>query len=82
MGTKVESLPPQVEERKEKGTNYIRELREELKKVTWTTQGELSLCTKIVVGSTFVFGIGIYLTDLMIKGFLTGFAALVHLIFG
>jgi preprotein translocase subunit SecE len=82
MGTKVESLPPQVEEKKAKGSSYIRELKEELKKVTWTTREELAFCTKIVVGSIFVFGIGIYLADLMIKGFLNGFAALVHLIFG
>ncbi len=81
MGVKVESLPPQVEEKKS-GRSYIRELKEELKKVTWTTRDELALCTKIVVGSTFVLGIGIYIADLVIKGALNGFGAVVHLIFG
>jgi preprotein translocase subunit SecE len=61
---------------------YIGELKEELKKVTWTTKAELKLCTKLVVGSTFVLGLGIYLVDLMIKGVLDAFSALVRVIFG
>lgn len=82
MGIRVEPLTPRTEETKQSRIGYIRELKEELKKVTWTTKDELVFCTKVVVGSTFVFGIGIYLIDLVIKGALNGFGSLVHLIFG
>jgi len=82
MGIRVEPLTPRTEETKQSRARYIRELKEELKKVTWTTKDELVFCTKVVVGSTFVFGIGIYLIDLVIKGVLNGFGSLVHLIFG
>lgn len=64
------------------GSSYISELKAELKKVTWTTKEELIFFTKIVVGSTFALGIGIYAVDLLIKGVLNGFGALIHLIFG
>lgn len=47
---------------------FIGELKEELKKVSWTTKQELISCTKIVLISTFCFGIGIYLVDFVIKG--------------
>lgn len=82
MGIRVEPLTPRTEETKQSRVGYIRELKEELKKVTWTTKDELIFCTKVVVGSTFVFGIGIYLIDLVIKGVLNGFGSLVRLIFG
>lgn len=63
-------------------TAFIRQLKDELGKVTWTPKEELFLCTKIVVGSTFCLGLGIYLVDLFIKAVLNGFSQLVHLIFG
>jgi preprotein translocase subunit SecE len=81
MGVQVEQLSSQ-EETKPKKASYITELKEELGKVTWTTKDELITFTKIVVGSTFALGLGIYGIDLLIKGVLKGFGALVHLIFG
>jgi preprotein translocase subunit SecE len=81
MGVQVEQLSSETENKPVK-TSYITELKEELKKVTWTTKDELILFTKIVVGSTFALGLGIYGVDLFIKGVLKGFGALVHLIFG
>lgn len=78
----MEPLSPRAEETKHSRMGYVRELKEELKRVTWTTKDELVFCTKIVVGSTFVLGIGIYMIDLVIKGALNGFGSLVHLIFG
>ncbi len=81
MGVQVEQLSSRTETKPSK-TSYINELKEELKKVTWTTKDELILFTKIVVGSTFALGIGIYGVDLLIKGVLNGFGALIHLIFG
>ncbi|MFI5334708.1 MAG: preprotein translocase subunit SecE [Chlamydiales bacterium] len=56
----------------------IREYKEELKRVSWTTKDELKLLTKVVIGTTFVFGLGIYIVDLVIKGFLHLIGQLVH----
>ena len=81
MGVQVEQLPSRVETKSSRIT-YVKELKEELAKVTWTTKEELILFTKIVVGATFALGLGIYGIDLFIKGVLNGFGALVHLIFG
>ena len=81
MGVQVEQLASQTETKPSK-TSYIHEFKEELKKVTWTTKDELILFTKIVVGATFSLGLWIYSIDLLIKGVLNGFGALVHLIFG
>jgi preprotein translocase subunit SecE len=50
-----------------KWQRYLQEFKDELKKVTWTSKDELRFFTKIVVGATFVFGIGIYVVDLLIK---------------
>jgi preprotein translocase subunit SecE len=68
--------------KKKRAFNYIQELKEELKKVSWTTKDELILSTKVVIGATFLFGIGIYLFDLVIKGCLDFIALAVHFIFG
>ncbi len=61
---------------------YIRGLKEELKKVSWPAKEELFLSTKIVVGSTFVFGFGVYLVDLVVQGSLNGLHALVYKVIG
>ncbi len=55
---------------KKTGKSVIQDFKEELKKVSWTTQEELKFCTRIVVYITLIFGIGIYAIDLSIKGFL------------
>jgi preprotein translocase subunit SecE len=68
--------------KREKGPGYFTLLKDELKKVTWTTPKELALCTKIVLGVTFVFGIGIYVSDLAIKGVLNSLGSLFRLILG
>jgi preprotein translocase subunit SecE len=62
--------------------SYIQELKDELKKVSWTSQEELKTSTKAVVGAIFLFGMGIYLFDLVIKGCLDLVALVVHFIFG
>jgi preprotein translocase subunit SecE len=89
MGVQVQQLSSQTEAKPaldnsggKSGASYISELKAELKKVTWTTKEELIFFTKIVVGSTFALGLGIYGVDLLIKGVLNGFGALIHLIFG
>jgi len=68
-------------EAKLKKTQFLYELKEELKKVSWTTKAELLLCTKMVVGGMFIFGLGIYMVDLVIKGALESFAHLVRFLF-
>jgi preprotein translocase subunit SecE len=70
------SAKPEVK-RPKIGT-LIREYKEELKKVSWTTKEELIFFTKIVVITTFAFGIGIYVVDLVIKGVLQLIGRLVH----
>jgi len=52
---------------KKKKLNYFRDVQSELKKISWTTKAELVSCTKIVLGSTLVFSIAIYIGDLFIK---------------
>lgn len=61
---------------------FIQDLKEELKRVSWTTRDELKFSTKMVVGTTFFLGLGIYLVDLAIKGCLDLIALIVRLIFG
>lgn len=74
--------PVQQASKKRRAFNYIQELKDELKKVSWTTKEELKLSTKVVIGAVFLFGIGIYFFDLVIKGCLDFVALLVHFIFG
>ena len=61
---------------------FIQEMKEELKKVSWTSKAELIFSTKMVILSTFVLGFGIYLVDLAIKGVLEVIKSAIHLIFG
>lgn len=61
---------------------FIGEIKEELQKITWTSPEELKLYTKLVVGMTFVCGMGIYLLDLIIQVCLGGLTTIVRLIAG
>jgi len=47
---------------------FLRQVQQELKKVTWTTKEELKTCTKIVIISTFVLSLGIFAADVIIQG--------------
>ena len=82
MEAKVKAPYSAESGRKKVSFSFIRELKEELKKISWTTKPELILCTKVVVWSTFIFGLGIYTADLMIKGSLELIKLVVHFIFG
>lgn len=62
--------------------SFITNLKEELKKISWTTKAQLISATKIVLFSMFSFGIGIYVVDLMIKGVLEGIKRTLMYIFG
>lgn len=74
--------PAQQASKRRRVFNAIQELKEELKKVSWTTKDELKLSTKIVIGAIFLFGLGIYLFDLVIKGCLDFISIVAHYIFG
>ena len=65
-----------------KKLSYFREVQQELKKVTWTSKGELLFCTKAVILATIFFGFAIYTVDLGIRGALDGAANLVRMMFG
>jgi preprotein translocase subunit SecE len=65
-----------------KKLSYFREVQNELKKVTWTSKEELIFCTKAVIIATFLFGLAIYVVDLVIRGGLEGVAGLFRMIFG
>lgn len=71
-----------VRKRKVSLFGYIQELKDELKKVNWTTQEELRFATKMVVLSTVFFGLGIYLVDFFVKGSLDAVKNILHRIFG
>ena len=61
---------------------FIKEVLVELKKISWPPADELKLCTKVVIASTFIFGLGIYITDVIIKGALDGLVMIVKGLFG
>ncbi|NGX46961.1 MAG: Protein translocase subunit SecE [Chlamydiae bacterium] len=79
----AKSKKTKVEKKKKKDPiTFISDLKEELKKVSWTTRTELLSATKIVVLATFCFGIGIYVVDLIVKGFLEFIKRTLLFIFG
>lgn len=62
--------------------DFIGDVKEEFHKISWTSPDELRLHTKMVVGATFICGLGIYLVDLCIQNTLQLVAVLFHFIFG
>ncbi len=68
---------------KKKGKiGFLQSIKDELKKVSWTSKEDLIHCTKVVVGATFAFGLGIYVADLFIRGALKGLSNFVRMIGG
>ncbi len=61
---------------------FIADIKSEIHKITWTNREELLVYTKIVVGATFIFGMAIYLLDLIIQGTLGGLNFLINFIGG
>lgn len=58
--------------------DFVGDVKEELKKISWTSREELIVYTKIVVAMTFIMGMGIYLVDILIQNFLHGLSTLFH----
>lgn len=68
-----------------KGRNFVNfaaEVKQELKRVDWTTKEELLSYTKIVVACIFIFGFSIYCVDLLLRTGLGGINFLVKWIVG
>jgi preprotein translocase SecE subunit len=61
---------------------YFEEIKAEFVKINWTDGEEVLSYAKVVVASTFVFGMFIYLTDLVIHRALFGLESLFKLIAG
>jgi preprotein translocase subunit SecE len=61
---------------------YFEEIKAEFTKISWTEGPEVFTYAKVVVGSTFVFGMLIYLTDLVVHRMLFGLDSLFKLIVG
>ncbi|MBJ7449764.1 MAG: preprotein translocase subunit SecE [Parachlamydiales bacterium] len=49
---------------------FFGEMKQEFKTINWTEKDELMTYTKVVIGATFLCGIGIYVVDLVIQGLL------------
>ncbi len=62
--------------------SFVGNVKEELRKITWTSPDELRVYTQITVGATFVLGLSIYLIDLFIQYSLMGISNIVRFIFG
>jgi preprotein translocase subunit SecE len=62
--------------------SFVGEIKQEFRKVEWTSKSELLSYTKIVLISIFLFGLLVYLVDLAIQGILGGFNLLIRFIGG
>ena len=62
--------------------NFLREVQQEVKKVSWTSKTDLIRSTKIVLITTFVFAMGIYVVDLAVRGGLNSLSYFTRLIGG
>lgn len=51
---------------------FFGDTKQEFKNVAWTPKDELLTYTKVVVCATFLFGMFIYVVDLVIQGALQG----------
>lgn len=65
-----------------KAGDYFGEVKQEIKRITWTSKEELRVYTKIVVGATFSLGLMIYGVDVFIRSVLAGLSNMVHWIAG
>lgn len=73
----------QAEKFNEKGiVNFVGEIKSEFNKISWTSREELRTYTKIVVGATFAFGLGVYFMDIIIQTCLNGINFALRLITG
>ena len=65
-----------------KAYTYFEEIKAEFGKISWTEGGEVLTYAKVVVASTFAFGMLIYFTDLIVHRALAGLDVLFKIIVG
>ncbi len=63
-------------------STFLAEVKEEFGKINWTSPDELRAYTKIVVATTFLFGMGIYFMDVIIQVVLNTLGSVVRLFGG
>lgn len=68
---KLERQSQKVSVKKIRLREWIEEIKQEIKTIQWTSPGELRTYTKVVVGATFFFGMGVYFVDYIIHGALS-----------
>lgn len=71
MNAKKIDAAKSVKERKNLSiASFFGNVKKELKQVTWTSKEELKTYTKVVLGTTFLFGMIIYFFDIILQSFL------------
>ena len=61
---------------------FLGDVKQEIQRITWTGKEELRVYTKIVVGTTFVLGLGIYAIDLLVRSTFDALSIIIHWIAG
>jgi preprotein translocase subunit SecE len=86
MDLKTEQRDPVIREsgvpQKTVKQSFIEDIKSELRQITWTSKEELFTYTQIVVGATFLLGLGVYLVDLSIQSVLDVLTWLVRVTIG
>lgn len=80
ISQKIAHLNAASKKRSKTKVHFFQSMKEEMKKVSWTTKEELAACTKIVIGTIFALGFAIYMIDLIIRYVLIGIGNLIYLI--
>jgi len=62
--------------------DFVADIKTEFSKISWTDPEELRVYTKMVVGATFIMGMGIYGIDLLIQVFLSALGNVIQFLFG
>jgi preprotein translocase subunit SecE len=70
------------ESRTKHAVNFVGDIKVEFAKISWTSREELKIYTKTVIFATFVFGMAVYLVDLIIQNSLAILDFLIRLIIG
>lgn len=79
---KTEASPIESSFNVQKVRDFVGDIKSEIHKVHWTSREELLAYTKIVVITTFLFGMAIYFVDMMIQGSLSALSYLLSLVAG
>ena len=67
---------------RKKFRDLLGEIKQELKRIDWTSKEELKAYTKVVIACMFAFGFSIYFIDLTIRGCLSGINLLITWLVG